>query len=436
MKKTALILSLTLIIITFLGCKNIKSEEEVNRQYLVFEMTNVTSLEARIQELITIFGENDIKSKRMFAFGINAIPCLTRSVADLKKKVNEGFDLAEKYDVPVMFHIDPMYGLGVTHEIEKDEEPEIKYWEHPDMCEWVNFPENGKTHGRVPRCWFNWGSWFSPAPAVPCFASPRLKKFIVSQLKNGITEPIMKRYVKLKKQNKDYLFVGLNIGWETHIPDHSYWADKEGPIVSMHSDDVIMQKWEMAKSGFAALHHKGWNDKKLAAEAKKQNISTNELFFNLCSEVIHDYMELLAKTAFDDGIPKNKIYTHIVPTHSVDPIPISTFRPPVWTAVNKYSIPGFTMGIKNGAKYEINNLKKIIKKADPAQNKFVAAECYVLHKKNEKEFAEFMNELFDDANPIMCVYGALGGGESAMKTYGIQTKPVDETLAMIKWLKK
>jgi len=409
-----------------------KSEKEVNRQYLVFEMTNVKDLPARIQELITIFGENDSKSKNMFAFGINAIPCLTRSVADLKNKVNEGFDLAEKYDVPVMFHIDPMYGLGATYEIAKGEEPEIKYWENPDMCEWVNFPEKGKTHGRVPRCWLNWGSWLSPASAVPCFASPRLKKFIVSQLKNGIVEIIMKRYNILKKQNKSYLFVGLNIGWETHIPDYSFLAETKEPVVSMHSDDIIMQKWEMAKSGYAALHYKGWNEKKLVAEAKRQGITTNELFFNLCSEVIHDYMELLAKTAFEDGIPKNKIFTHIVPTHSVDPFPQSTFRPPVWAAVNKYSTPGFTMCIGNGAKYEVNNLKKIIKKADPEQQNFVAAECYVLYKKTEKEFAEFMNELLADGNPVMCIYGALGKGSG----YSMKTKPVGIPFAMIKWLKK
>ena len=408
-----------------------KSKKDVNKQYLVFEMTNVTNLDEKVQELITIFGENNNKSKKMFAFGINCIPCLTRSVSDLKSKVNEGFDLAEKYDVPVMFHIDPMYGLGVTHDgkIEKEEEPEIKYWEKPDMCEWANFPEKGEKHGRIPRIWFNWGSWFSPAPAMPCFASPKLEKFLVSQLKNGVVDVIMKRCKKLKKQNKSYLFVGLNIGWETHIQDHTHWASQKGEIVSMHTNTVVMQEWEKGKAGFAALHHKGWNAEKLEKEANKQNISTDELFFNLCSEVIHENMELLAKTAFDAGISKRKIYTHIVPTHSVDPIP-STFRPPVWTAVNKYSTPGFTMCIGNGAKYEVNNLRKIIKKADPTQENFVAAECYVLYKKTEKEFADFMTELMANDNPVMCIYGALSKGSG----YSMKTKPEGETLAMIKWL--
>ena len=440
MKATKIIqIILAIIILIILASKLQKShakaikkspvEKYQDNKYLVFEMTNVSDLESAVKKLIKILGPND-NSKRMYAFSINCIPMLTRSVSNLQKKINDGFDLAEKYNVPVMFHVDPMYGFGAGLTIPKEEKAKVEYWKHPEMCEWVNFPTNGQTHGKVPRSWINWGSWLVTAPANPCFESPALKSFAVSQLKNGIVKIISKRSKKFKKQNKEYLFVGLNVGWETHLINNSRCLTEKQPIVCMHNSNNEMQKWEMAQSGYAALHYKGWNEKKLISEAKKQRISKEKLFYKLSGQVVHDYLEILAKTAFENGLSKDKIYTHTVAVQSADVNTINTEYPPIWSAVNNYSTPGFTLCKESGARYDIKKLKRLIKKADPKKNTFAAVETYLLHHKTKKRFTDYMKEVFKTDNPIMVIYGAFQDGK-----YGINPKPEDETKAIIKWLK-
>ena len=110
------------------------------------------------------------------------------------------------------------------------------------------------------------------------------------------------------------------------------------------------------------------------------------LFYKLCGQVVHDYLEILAKTAFENGLSKDKIYTHTVAVQSVDVNTINTEFPPVWSAVNNYSTPGFTLCNESGARYDIKKLKRLIKKADPKKNEFAAVETYLLHHKTKKRF--------------------------------------------------
>jgi hypothetical protein len=437
MKSTKIIriflIILILIILAVKAFKALKLRSETkpernlpNKKYLVFEMTNVADLDSAIKKIVKILGQNDNRSKRMFGFGVNCIPLLTRSIADLQDKINNGFDLAEKYDVPVFFHIDPMYGFGSIPQTSKEDAPKIEYWKHPKMCEWINFP----TDRQIPRSWINWGTWLVTAPANPCFESPEFKKFTTGQLKNGIVKIITKRLQKLKKENKSYLFIGLNIGWETHLINNNKCSTEKQPITCMYDTNMVMQKWEMAQSGYAALHYKGWNEKKLIVEAKKQNISKEKLLYNLCGQIVHDYLELLAKTAYEAGLPKDKIYTHIVAVQSVETNTVNTDFPPIWAAVNNYSIPGFTLCNESGATYNIKELKKLIKAADPKKNKFAAIETYLAHHKTEKRFTDYMNEIFREDNPIMVVYGALQND-----AHEINPNPKNETKAIINWLR-
>jgi hypothetical protein len=198
----------------------------------------------------------------------------------------------------------------------------------------------------------------------------------------------------------------------------------------MYDTNMVMQKWEMAQSGYAALHYKGWNEKKLIVEAKKQKISKEKLFYNLCGQVVHDYLELLAKTAYETGLSTDKIYTHIVAVQSVDTNTVNTEFPPIWAAVNNYSIPGFTMCNESGARYNIKELKKLIKKTNPEKDKFAAIETYLAHHKTEKRFTDYMNEVFRENNPIMVVYGALQND-----AHEINPKHENETKAIINWLR-
>jgi len=277
------------------------AETEVDaKDYLVFELTNIElkhpscGYDEAVFHLVSELGTNNPSSDRMYAFGMHAIHLLTRSASVLNEQVDFVFNIAEKHDVPVYFHIDPMYGFEMEN-IPKGEEPSLQFWNHPEMCEWVNFPEKGETHGRIPRCWINWGSWIKTSNALPNYESPKLKQFYKSQLEDGVLKPIKERVSALQKEGKGYLFAGLNIGWETRFQDKTDLVGQS--ITNVANAAEVMQEWEQAKTGYAALHTKGWDDARLTREAKKKGISKDKLFYDLCAESVHDNMEMLAKTA-------------------------------------------------------------------------------------------------------------------------------------------
>ncbi len=416
--------------------------KDIERKYIVFELTNVANPREAVEQMVALFGPVEADAPRLYGFGINAVPILTRSVPVLQKTVHDAFDLAEEFNVPVMFHLDPQYALGADPEPQGPQAPAVMFWRDPLMCEWVNFPAKGEAYGRIPRCWINWGAWTSFAPAMPCFTSPAFKRFITRQLSEGVVRPIVERRKVLKRQGKDYLFVGLNVGWETNLADYTPGRplcnidpknppEDKSPFRKDAGGYLKMQEWEMGQTGYAALHWLGWNERKLARKAKQENIEVKTLFNRLCAEVVHDYMELLARTAYTGGIPQEQIFTHIVPIRSAEPDKDSTMTPPIWTAVNKYSVPGFTMCRESGAVYDLKRLKEEIAKADPSQTRFAAAEGYVRWYKEEKLLADFLSEIFDNGGVLTCLYGCFQGGE-----YQLTLKPEKETLAILKWLGK
>lgn len=307
-----------------------------HKQYLVFELTNVPiwDFNRAIGELVDDLGANNPASDRMYAFGINALPLLTRSVGELNNRVNTMLNLAEVYNVPAYIHIDPMYGFG-TDNIPAGQEPTLKYWEHPDMCEWVNFPTGGQTNGQVPRCWVNWGAWVRLGSALPNYESPELQQFYKSQLEEGVLKPIKERLLDWQEEGRAYLFAGINIGWETCFMDRS---DVAGQTITAVNTGETMELWEQAKTGYAALHSKGWNTLNMLSEASARGISVDRLFYELCAESVNSNMVRLAKTAREYGFYKKQVFSHIVALQSTDPYEntIQVGIPPIWTALNDY----------------------------------------------------------------------------------------------------
>jgi hypothetical protein len=249
---------------------------------------------------------------------------------------------------------------------------------------------------------------------------------------DGIAGPIATRLRKLAAEQKGYLFAGINIGWETSIPNY-HFDPKELPIANLPVTvrGTRMEPWEAnAQMGYAALHWQGWNQQRLAAEARKRGITSEALFSNLCYQTIHDYNQFLAKACFDQGIPREQIFTHIVAISSAKPENTSTNHPPIWTAVNPYCIPGFTMDNRGAAIYNFAKLRNEITAADPTQPHFAASEAYVLHYHDKDSFADFLREVFDNGGTRMCLYGAFPQGQR----YSLDLKRENATLALFEWL--
>jgi len=403
----------SLVVISFLtgfadGKDSKKSKEsvEVNTQktYITFcfNLAKKEDAEMYLKKLKKALGSQKPDSEKRYGFGMCSPQLLTSSVLELKSLVNQGFDLALKYDVPVYFTCDYMY--DVTPKNGGGAQP--KFYKDPLMCEWTAFPKEGEEHGPVPRFWWSWGAPLT-RPAIPCFESPHFKAFITKQLKYGIVDPIVNRLSELKAKNKEYLFAGLSAGWETHVPDQRpgrYGWYPDDPPAYFKDPNIVMEPWEMAQTGYAALHWRGWNENSIRGEARKRKMSEADLVTELLHDVTHDYMELCAKTAFDAGIDRGKIYTHTLAIESAKQLN-SSYSPPIWAAVNDYSTPGFTFSQGSGAVYNMAKIKAEIAKVDPNQKNIGCTEGYMNHLRSYDEFMGFMNELTDNGATLIKILG-------------------------------
>ncbi len=392
-------------------------------RYIVFFLTNTTVQQAGerstgkdangawsfVGEISHLFGPLKPDSPIKYAFGLPGPMLLTQSPQQMREQVNQAFDLAEQYNVPVYFQLDDINNY--TSEFGNDARP--KFYEEPEWCEWVRQPSDGDAWGgqsfsRLPRYWFNWGAWrFSPA--FPNLASPGFNRFVKKQLADGMLQALIRRYELLKEAGKEYLFAGVAIGWETHIPDYSadnpiYAIKSHALPFSKHQNDS-MAVWEASKYGYAALHTLGINS------------YDREALYH----VIQNYSASLAKVVFEAGIPKHKIFTHIVGIRSARPELETTFAPPIWVAVNLYSTPGFTMSPET-CPYDLEVIKSEISRADSSQKYFANAEGYARGLDRDFETASaYLNSMFDQGALITTVFG--WGRESATSAFAVSHSP-------------
>jgi hypothetical protein len=411
--------------------------EEPPVRYITLMYTNKRHEEVRayVKEMEYLHGTIDPDSDRMYAFGVVGPMLLTQSVEEMAEQIHACFDIAEHYNIPVYFQLDDCnnystyFGAGAP----------VKYYEHPSMCEWIAFPEEGeeyggeRAYGELPLFWFNWGRWMAAKP-FPNFASPELRALVTENLQIGVLKPLMERYEKLLAEDKGYLFAGMAIGWETHIPDYS----PHNNLLNMDPDNppkdartgLVMRPWEFAQYGYGALTSLGYDQAKLDAEAEQMGITSQERMREILYGVIHDYSRLLAKTCYEAGVPRHKIYTHIVSYSSYSGHE-STFTPPIWCAVNEYSIPGFTMSPVT-CKYDLPTLKRGIFEADPEMPYFANAEGYAAGVNEEDAAAAYFKELFD-AGALNITAFAYGDPPTQYFTFQ-RTLDFGYNVALRKWL--
>ena len=373
-------------------------ETEEIAQYLVMQFTNIAydTQPRHIQEMRVKFSVDNAATNRYLAFAPITPHTLRQSNEELQTLVNDAFDWAIEYDLPVYFQIDDMHFM-----------PE-QFAEAPHMIEWTRFPEPGETFPPTTRYWFNWGLWMF-MPAIPSFESPALRYEIVQKLREGILAPISERLNVLQSLGREELFAGMAIGWETHIPNYTpgepiYYIDAESPPVNTALDPPVqMETWEMGQTGYAALFWAGWDEARLQADAERLGISRDVRFREACFDIIQGYSAMLAREAYLAGIPRNRIFTHIVPMDSVEPTR-STVSPAIRTAVNRWSIPGFTMSPFT-APYNVETLMKKIQAEEAEQDQFICAESYFGGQNDEAGFKRFLNDIFGNNGTHLVIWG-------------------------------
>ncbi len=386
----------------------ITATSEDGIQYVVFMVTNIhyNSLEPYVSEMVKLHGEIDSSSDRMYAFGVVGPMCLTQSIEQMNEEVNTVFALAEKYNVPVFFQMDDCtnYATNFGDDATIDEEGN-KFYDDPEMCEWIAFPEEGEEwggqkYGMLPRWHCNWsGTPFATAGGFPCFNSPKYLAWYEKQVTEGFIEPLLENYERLKGEGKSYLLAGINTGWETQIPDYT---DKTYDS---------LEEFEKAQYGMHALHNLGYDAQSIHEEAVIRMRSDAEVIRELLYEVIADYIEFTCKMFYDAGIEKSKIFSHIVSVSSYLG-GCSTEYPPTDVCINDYCTPGWTMSPKT-CNYNLAQLEKEL--GENGRNEYVNAEGYAHYDDVETCTAYFEESLCGNAK-LITVFGY----DQSTGTYGYQ----------------
>ena len=371
------------------------------------------------------FGSADPASPRMVGYGIQQIRILTRSAPFIAAEVNRALDAAEQTGVPVWLHIDPLYAWSSDAESRPEDAPPLKFWKDPEMREWREFPADGKLPDYIPRLWFCWGPWCSPVAAVPAIGSPKFVGFARTQLREGVLAPLSGRLAKWRQEGKTHLFAGINVGWEIYIPFYSKeWklgsnAGHDGPVAAEYPAAVKGLKLDEnligSQLGYASLHWRGWDEAKLRAAAEKEGVTRDAKFRQICYESIHDYTQALAEECHEAGLGPDKVYTHIVALATV--IEANTNIPPIWTAVNPYSTPGFTMDNKGAAKFNMDELKRQLAAAPGSRGTdFGAVEMYFglggvnYNVSGEASYKQELDEMFGQGARVQVILAAFPFG--------------------------
>lgn len=216
-------------------------------------------IESFIQLLQNEIGIESQDNRRLAVF-IGPI-ALDHSKSSIKQLIDDSFDLAIEYDMPIGFHLDDgMFWAGRED-----------LWKDPENIEWQDWQGTLSESRYV--------DWVQNrlAPQM-CFNCPKVMQAMQSFLEH-IAQSIKLRLDELQRQNKGYLFAGVITGWETSL-------DKE---------------FSTKKAlGYHALANRGFSESNQPDDIDLERY-----------DIVYEFIEFIASTIIDQGIPKEKVYGHV-----------------------------------------------------------------------------------------------------------------------------
>jgi hypothetical protein len=283
-------------------------------QYLAFQLfisgsTEPTGDYKGLNGFISLAKMEEFFSAVHAAIGTSTLACrkpavmigpiaLDFSNADITKLINQSFELANRYDIAVGFHIDDgMFWANRTD-----------LWKNPDNIEWIDWNGTPNTSRYV--------DWVPPRLApLMCFNAP-LVKIAVSDFMSNIARAIKSNLDQLGASKKEYLYAGTLVGWEPSIdPDR----DTQKP------------------SGYHALSNEGFGPNNLPGDIDQERV-----------KILREYIEWMSGPLTAVGLPTNKTYSHIafIPRKFYDSLVSINpgFGKKSYTEVNNFSLPEVAIG--------------------------------------------------------------------------------------------
>jgi hypothetical protein len=181
---------------------------------------------------------------------------------DVRRRIEEGFDVALATGVAIGFHLDDSMFWG-----------RLSGLNTPETIEWLDWHGTPNTGRRL-----DWSS--KPIKIMPqlCLNSPAVKT-AVTERAGLIGRQIAKGVERLRVAGQDALFIGVIAGWETQIG----------------RDFATGQSL-----GYCALAHAGYS-----ADHPPDDLDRAR------SAIVASFIGFWAKALVDSGVPPGKVFSHI-----------------------------------------------------------------------------------------------------------------------------
>jgi len=249
---------------------------------------------------------------------------LHHDIRTLAKTLERILYYAQKTDTPIMIKFDGEQWWQHRSDLWNWWDPE-KPGYNPDNRNNVEWRWWGPEYA-LKICWRNWGRQLRVLPP-PNLMSPAYRKACHESM--DVLMPILLDWYKALPEDKKYLFVGLNLGWESSIGINAFYypngedlMDKpksQDPQSGTVRTDVLSRG--VVQQGYAAVKTAGIRD--------SGDITEEDLY-----NVVHRYLEDLCKYAYDFGFPRDKIISHGWGNENGERM--------YDAAVNSYSCPGWS----------------------------------------------------------------------------------------------
>ncbi len=261
-----------------------------------FSLTKA-QMEEFVHDIVKAIGmTGDARHKLAFAVGPL---CFDMPDGETRQFIRDAFAVARENDVAVAFHIDDSICWGERKDL-------LSNPDNLETADWKQIPNTGRRA--------DWGP--KPTKFVPqmCFNSPAIQAAVKDRAAL-IGAEVKKELDALKTAGKGHLLAGVIAGWETQMGR------------DFDTDRAL---------GYRALSHRGFSESHPPKDAVAERVS-----------IVKEFMELWGNSLHAGGIPREKIFCHIVFTsQGLDPKNLKSgggthFSPPEVAFSSAYR-PGFS----------------------------------------------------------------------------------------------
>jgi hypothetical protein len=337
--------------------------------------------EVNCQKIATTFGK---QSNKNIAVGIGVIVSyLQGTPTNMLSTLNNYLGLSSKYSLPIIVQLDGEQWWDYRSDLWNWWSPGATGYNpaNKDNVEWYDWTSDAA----IKIGWRNWGSQIRVKP-MPNLMSPAYRTACHTEMTKMVDA--VKTWWDALPEEKKYLFVGIKVGWESAIGVNNwYYPNGNDYLTKPASNDP--------KTGLTnALPSRGVQTIGYAAVRTAGIASSGILTDAMQAEVVRRHLEDLSKSVKEQGIPRERIFTHCGGWVNGEAL----FN----SAINEYSCPGWSFYSHSSDPTKDTDVMAALKKNTAPY--WAAAEWLLQGNKSKEEWVSAFRMTLGEHTRYVCVY--------------------------------